>query len=97
MGKVLSRYTTEKFTVTGVMADLPDNSHLQFDFIMPMRFYARTSGDFINNVWDNFNYYTYVQLAPGASVEKVNRQVNDLLKKNEKKLNTIHGWGLNKL
>lgn len=86
MGKVLSRYTTEKFTVTGILADIPENSHLQFDFLMPLRFYARTSNDFINNIWDNYNYYTYVQLAPGASVEKVNKQVTDIMKKNEKNL-----------
>jgi ABC-type antimicrobial peptide transport system permease subunit len=86
MGKVLSRYTTEKFTVTGVLADIPENSHLQFDFLMPIRFYALTSNDFIKNVWDNYNYYTYVQLAPGASAEKVNKQVNDIMKKNEKNL-----------
>src|SRR5690349_16836130 len=38
MGKVLSRYTSEKFTVTGVLADIPENSHLQFDFLLPIRF-----------------------------------------------------------
>jgi putative ABC transport system permease protein len=86
MGKVLSRYTTEKFTVTGVLADIPENSHLQFDFLMPLRFYARTSDDFIKNLWDNYNYYTYVQLAPGTSAEKVTRQVNDIMKKHEKDL-----------
>ena len=50
MGKVLSRYSTEKFTVTGVLADIPENSHLQFDFLLPIRFYAQTSNDFIKNV-----------------------------------------------
>ena len=89
MGKVLSRYGSEKFTVTGVLADIPENSHLQFDFILPSRFFKRTSNDFVNNVWDNFNYYVYVQLAENSPLPKANKQVNDIMRTNEKELN-IH-------
>jgi putative ABC transport system permease protein len=90
MGKVLRMNSTDNFTVTGVLANVPANSHLQFDMILPLRFMARGNDDFVKNVWDNYNYWTYVQLAENvnsaASVKNVNKQINDLLKRNEKNL-----------
>jgi ABC-type antimicrobial peptide transport system permease subunit len=90
IGKVLRMSGGENLTVTGVLADVPSNSHIQFDMIIPLRFFARNSDDFKNNVWDNFNYYTYVQLdeklnSP-AELKKVNKQINDLYKRHEKNL-----------
>src|SRR6185436_14038903 len=41
-------------TVTGVLADIPSNSHLQFDFILPIASIAQSENDIKNNVWDNF-------------------------------------------
>jgi len=64
VGKMIRKNHKDDFTVTGVLADIPDNSHLQFDFVQPMSFLARTSSDLKDNVWDNFNYYTYVLLDP---------------------------------
>lgn len=94
MGKVLRMNSKDNFTVSGILADVPANSHLQFDFILPMRFFARGSNDFINNVWDNYNYYTYVQLAENASsaaaVQKVTKQMNATMGKNIKELTADH-------
>ena len=51
-------------TVTGIMRDCPPNSHLRFSAIrsLPLNF---TGG------WQNFNVYTYLLLAKGASYEKL--------------------------
>lgn len=62
LGKVIRKNHKDDFTVTGVLTNVPANSHLQFDFIQPMSFLARTEQDLKENVWDNFNFYTYVQL-----------------------------------
>jgi putative ABC transport system permease protein len=62
MGKILRRNNENNLTVTGVLANIPSNSHLQFDFIMPMSAIAPYEGDLKNNVWDNFNYYSYLLL-----------------------------------
>jgi ABC-type antimicrobial peptide transport system permease subunit len=62
IGKVLRKDNGGNVVVTGVLANIPANSDLQFDFILPMASIAKTNNDLKNNVWDNFNFYSYVQL-----------------------------------
>jgi putative ABC transport system permease protein len=86
--KTIRKNNKEDFTVTGVIANVPSNSHLQFDFIQPMRYLARTNDDLKNNVWDNFNYYTYIKLNAKAQQSKsaivdLEKKMQDIYKKNE--------------
>ncbi|MEO5980058.1 MAG: ABC transporter permease [Chryseolinea sp.] len=60
--KTIRKNNKEDFTVTGVIANVPSNSHLQFEFVQPMRYLARSNDDLKKNVWDNFNWYTYMRL-----------------------------------
>jgi putative ABC transport system permease protein len=62
IGKILRKDNSENVVVTGVFENIPANSDLQFDVILPMASLARTNTDLQNNVWDNFNFYNYVQL-----------------------------------
>jgi len=61
LGKVIKKDNGENFIVSGVLANIPSNSHLQFDIILPMSHLAKTSRDLINKTWGNFNFYTYIQ------------------------------------
>jgi putative ABC transport system permease protein len=94
IGKVLRKDNWENVIVTGVLANAPSNSHLQFDFILPMVSLARTDGDLKNNVWDNFNYYSYLQLdnsfVPTASaLAGLEQQVDKIYHKVEPKIKVI--------
>src|SRR5436190_4670173 len=62
MGKILKKDNNSNVIVTGILANIPSNSHLQFDFILPMSSIAQTNYDLKNNGWENFNFYTYIQL-----------------------------------
>ncbi len=62
LGKILRKDNQEDLLVTGVLADCPANSDLQFDFLLPMTSLARTNDDLKNNVWNNYNFWVYVQL-----------------------------------
>ena len=62
LGKTLKKDNGELVTVTGVLANIPFNSSLQFDYILPMSAVARTNDELKNSVWGNFNFYSYVQL-----------------------------------
>ena len=62
IGKVIRKDNKENVVVTGVLANIPANSDLQFDFILPMTSLARTNSDLKNNVWGNFNFWDYIQL-----------------------------------
>ncbi|HZE83036.1 MAG TPA: ABC transporter permease [Puia sp.] len=95
MGKTLKKDNNKPVTVTGILANIPSNSHLQFDFILPMSSIAATNDDLKSNTWGNFDFYTYIQLDKNfipdpASLAKFNRQMNEIYKKHvsEKVLKT---------
>jgi putative ABC transport system permease protein len=86
--RTIRKNNKEDFTVTGVIANIPANSHLQFDFVQPMRFLARSNNDLKNNVWDNFNYFTYLKLNDKAqqsasAIADLEKKMQAIYKKNE--------------
>jgi predicted permease len=74
-------------TVSGILKNIPSNSHLQFDILLPIQLYDR-----VNNpagAWTNFDVYAYIQLKdaikPTAStLNNIQQQANDILRKNNK-------------
>jgi putative ABC transport system permease protein len=86
MGRTLKKDNGDYVTVTGILANIPANSHLQFDVILPMASIAKTNDDLKNNVWTNFNFYSYVQLDKSfvptpTSLAKLNQQMDQIYKK----------------
>ncbi len=69
LGKVVHADDKFDFRVTGIMNDVPRNSHLQFHFLVPFVF-GRELGYSVDR-WNNSQYRTYVQLRPGASAAEV--------------------------
>src|SRR5260370_17025040 len=49
IGKILKKDNTDNVVVTGVLKNIPANSHLQFDFIMPMSAIAHSNLRFLDN------------------------------------------------
>jgi len=62
LGHTLKKDNGSFVTVTGILADIPSNSHLQFDYILPMSSAYKDDNDLRTNTYDNFNFYSYVQL-----------------------------------
>lgn len=87
VGRTLRKDNGNYVTVTGVFADVPSNSHLQFDILMPMSAIAQTDNDLKTNTWDNFNYYTYLLLdknfvpTPAAKI-KFGKEMDVIFAKN---------------
>ena len=42
VGKILKKDNKDNVVVTGVLKNIPSNSHLQFDFILPMSAIAQS-------------------------------------------------------
>jgi putative ABC transport system permease protein len=65
LGKMIRVHTGEpfEFRVTGVMRDLPGNSHLRFDFLASLSSLAESRGYLLQD-WRRADFYTYV-LLPG--------------------------------
>ena len=71
MGKTLLIENEDLMVVSGVLESPPSNSHLQFDFLLPMSYLAKFDRDIRENTWDNFDYYTYFQVADGTDLTKL--------------------------
>jgi len=87
IGKVIRKDNKENVIVTGVLANIPANSDLQFDFILPMASLARTNDDLKNSIWTNFNFYDYLQLdksfnPSAANLLSLEKQINEIFHKN---------------
>jgi putative ABC transport system permease protein len=54
------------FFVTGVLKDVPENSHFTFDFLISIRSFQDPA---LDNDWGFYNFYTYVRLKPGTRSE----------------------------
>ena len=85
LGKVLRKDNKDNVIVTGVLANIPSNSHLQFDFILPMSSIAQTNDNIKKKIWDNFDFYAYVQLDKNfnpspAALSNFNRQMDQVYK-----------------
>ncbi|MBK7872156.1 MAG: ABC transporter permease [Saprospiraceae bacterium] len=64
IGKMLILNQQYPLQVTGVLYDLPPQSHLQFDFVIPFEFIKNYGANFDD--WGGNGYYTYVQLKDAA-------------------------------
>lgn len=70
--------------ITGVMANPPDNSHLQFDFVVPIENAFARNPDARDN-WGNNTMYTYLLLASAVDISKLNDQVKNQIRKNHER------------
>ena len=71
------------YVVTGVIRDLPKNSHLDLGVVArfaPESFFA--DQPFFLSSWGNQGGWWYVKLRPGASAEEINRQLPAWEKRN---------------
>jgi len=94
LGKFIKRDPGINMTVTGVMKDVPATSHLKFDAVMPMSSIYNDNWDLKNNVWDNFNFFTYLKLnkeLDKKQIEKFNSRIDEIYKQHEKDLK-VNFW-----
>lgn len=68
-------------TVKGVIEDIPQNSHIRFDFMSSFEFINDLSG--WGTHWGAFNFSTYVLVREDANLEGVGQKITDIALKNE--------------
>jgi len=78
MGKIVELDKTLPLKVTGIVKDIPTNSHLDFSLIVPLANY-RDRG--FMKIWINNGLYTYVQLDPGTTKAQMEREFPAFMQK----------------
>jgi ABC-type antimicrobial peptide transport system permease subunit len=71
LGQIIKFNNNKNLKVTGVLKDLPPNSHFNFDFISSTLTIAKQNKDFANKIWGQFNYYSYYKLNETVSASKI--------------------------
>ena len=66
------------YRVTGVLDNVPDNSHFHFDFLAPMSSLGVLRGEDYIRSWNNNAFKTYLQIAGSSSPEDLEAKVEDL-------------------
>jgi putative ABC transport system permease protein len=80
MGKTLTM-NNEEYKVTGVLEEIPSNSHIRFDFLLPFQSFRVPFGYPTNlNDWGWISFYNYVLLKPGTNEKMLERKLNQLAK-----------------
>lgn len=70
------------FFVTGVVKDVPENSHFMFDFLISLRTFDDPLDDVpLANNWGFYNFYTYVRLNPEADSKAFQSKLQGVFKK----------------
>ncbi len=90
LGKSLRKDNQDDFTVTGILALQPGNSHLQIDFLLPWSYVATRERNIKDNIWDNFDFYSYITFAQSRdheTVSAVEKKINNIYRDHEKELN----------
>jgi putative ABC transport system permease protein len=83
VGKVIKIDNQFEVMVTGVLKDIPKNSSLEFDYLMPYELNIATSG-FVRGAldeWGNNFLQTYVQLNKGVTPEAFSKRIANLVRK----------------
>lgn len=77
LGQTLRVGESLDLNVTGVLQDIPKDSHLRFDCLVPFKLL----GEFGYNMkdWGNNNYWTYIQLTENASSQEVEAKISGII------------------
>lgn len=86
IGKVI-KIGDKEFHVSGLIKNIPPNSHIQFDAMFPIINMTDYWHDNFDN-WQRVMYYTYVQLQKNTSGKDVSEKISGVAKKYNPKLNS---------
>jgi ABC-type antimicrobial peptide transport system permease subunit len=83
IGKNLRINNQYDFLVAGIMKNIPRNSHMQFDFLIPFirieEIQGRGQETYVN--WHNTSFYTYVLLQKNIPYQDVSEKISEYLRK----------------
>ena len=84
IGKRIDIGNQSGLEVVGIMEDVPQNSHLNFDVVVSMVQADTTSGfaQFLSS-WQSISMVTYVELSNPASEQNVEAKMEDLIRAND--------------
>ena len=81
VNKIINIDNEQDYRITGILENVPDNSHLKFDFLASFSTLLGTWGQNQLTSWKNSSVWTYLQLAKNSNPQEFNARL--------KKYNTV--------
>lgn len=81
IGKNISWNGDQRFEVTGVFQDIPENSHIKFDFMFSYNTLNRQTNNQSETAWGWYDFNTYVLLEPGTDIKAFQAKWDEYLQK----------------
>ncbi|MDO1451047.1 ABC transporter permease [Rhodocytophaga aerolata] len=103
IGKIIRLDKKDGYTVTGVIADIPQNSSIQFEWFIPFsildeQYNRQYQPNGLEGDWGNYNYTTYFQLKENALAKRVEEKLTKIHIANQKEAGEADfGYALNPL
>jgi len=81
---------SDELKVSGIIKDVPEQSFLEFDYVLPFSYYEKTNSWVRNGKesWDNNSFQMYALLEDGTPKEEVDQSIASILKDNNPKAPT---------
>ncbi|MDP4223625.1 MAG: ABC transporter permease [Bacteroidota bacterium] len=76
--KLIVEADTILYTVTGVVQDVPDNSHIKFDILASVSTYPQMAN---SQIWVSHNFYTYIVVKDGTVKEDLQKKFQEMVLK----------------
>ena len=77
IGEFVSVYDID-LQVTAIIENVPTNSHLNFDFLVPFQIMIDRNPDLVN--WGSNSIHTYIQLQDKVTIEQISEKIKGYLK-----------------
>ncbi len=81
IGKTISIDKKDDYQIVGIFEDVPENSHIKFDIILPWQKLAVKYGPDYTESWGETGAYTYLILKPGTDAASFEKKLPRLVEK----------------
>jgi predicted permease len=79
LGRTVRLDDRSELKVTGVIADVPDNSNIKFDFLAPWKLFEQVPwAKMASERWDFYSFPVYVELRDRSDAASVEAKIKDL-------------------
>ncbi|OFY61328.1 MAG: hypothetical protein A2Y71_12455, partial [Bacteroidetes bacterium RBG_13_42_15] len=74
--RIIIESDTVLYTVTGVLQNVPDNSHIKFDMLASLSTYPRLAND---QIWVSHSFYTYIVVRNGTDKNDLQKKFREMV------------------
>jgi len=81
IGKTMRIDNKRSYAITGVVADMPKNVSIKFEWLIPFSVYLEDN-PYLKS-WGNNGLITYAEVEPNANITAINKQLHDIVGNNQ--------------